>query len=68
MDKYVKGFPTLLIDGCLVDGANTRIEIESFLYSFLHNEFIVPEENNFMFEKDCEIQGKGIFRGGVVCH
>ena len=67
MNENVKGFPTLMIDGILIDGINTSIESESFLKSYLEDEYISPEYSNYKFIKDCEFNNKGFFKGKVIC-
>lgn len=67
-DKSFDSFPTLFIEGVKVVGVNSREEIETYLYTYFHNYFIVTEDNPFMFNKDCEIKQKGIFKGKIICN
>jgi len=74
-DKSIKGYPSLfLIDDygngdirkIKLDGINSIIETKAYLESYLNKEFIVFEENNDMFSKECEFK-KGLMRGRIIC-
>lgn len=65
---FIKGsFPVLFFEGTRIDGSNTRIEAEAWLRARLHDDFIVKEENPYMFNKECRIIKKGWFRTKLQC-
>ena len=66
--KYLDdSFPILFIDGIRKDGTNTRIEAEAWLRAMLHEDFLEPRYNEFMFNKKCEFGKRGILKRRVVC-
>lgn len=67
-NKSFDGFPTLFIKGRKISGSNTNFESEVQIKTLLQDYFIVPEHNNFTFNKECEIEKKGIFKNKVVCN
>lgn len=66
---YFDGYPTLFIDGHKLSGSNTIYEVESWLYSYLTDEFITEEDNLYDFNKRCEFIPKKYFfsKRRVVC-
>ena len=64
--KSFDGYPTAFISGIKVSGANSRVEIETYINDLLEDDFIIGESNERRFNKDCEVS-KGLFRGEVVC-
>ena len=67
LDKQIEGYPTLIFDGLKISGINSAIETKVFLETYLNKEFIVYEDNNFMFNSDCEFKKGGLFNKKVVC-
>ena len=63
-NKYIDGFPTICIDGIRINGVNSKIEIEAYLYSLLQKDFIVNESNKYRFSKECSLDNKG----RIVCN
>lgn len=63
-NKYIQGFPLLIIDGMLINGINSKIETEAFLMSYLQKDFIVAEHNKYRFNKECDYDSKG----RIVCN
>ncbi len=61
-------FPIMFIDSIRKDGTNTRVEAEAWLRSMVHEDFLEPRYNEFMFNKECEYGRKGILRKKVVCN
>ena len=66
-DKQIDGYPCLFLSGIKISGINSAIEAKSFLESYLDKEFIIPEENKFMFSGDCSFKKSGLFKNQVVC-
>ena len=66
--KHFEGFPALFIDGIKIEGANSRIELESFLTGIVGKDFINPEYNYLLYAKECEFNKKGLFRGKIICN
>lgn len=65
--KHFDGYPCIFLGNQRIPGTNTREEIESFLYAFLKDELIIGESNPFIFNKECEIIRKGIFKNNIAC-
>src|SRR3990167_4996689 len=59
--KHFDGFPSLFIGSLKIVGANSRIEIESYLTALLEEEFIYPEYSNGKFNKECKFVKSKIF-------
>ncbi len=67
--KYIEAFPTLFFDGRKIENANTRIEVEAYIRSALHNDFILPITNKFISDRDCRYVRKGLLKKKItVCH
>jgi len=67
-DKYITGYPTMFIEGTRISGANSRAEAEAFLRTFVHEDFLIPQNNPFLFEKECRIVKHGFFnKKTLVC-
>lgn len=66
-DKSIDGFPCLFIDGVKKSGANSVVESKAWLESYLNRELLISEENKFMFNKECEFNQSGIFKGRPIC-
>jgi thiol-disulfide isomerase/thioredoxin len=68
-NKYVKGsFPVLFYRGFRLDGGNSREELEAFINTLVYNDFKLEEKNNFLFDKECQIVKKGIFKNRLICN
>lgn len=54
--KYIDGsYPTLFFEGEVVRGANSKEELEAWLYNRLYNDFIIEEKNKFLMRGgECE--------------
>jgi hypothetical protein len=66
--KSFEGYPTIFLkNGIKIDGANTRIESEIFLKTILQDMYIIGEDNEFIFDKECSYKDKGLFKNKVVC-
>lgn len=66
-EKHIDGFPTLFLDGSKKTGINSVIESLAYLESYLNRQFVVPEYNKFMFDKECYVQQKGKLKGEIIC-
>lgn len=68
-EKYIKEYPTLIFDGVLISGTNSREEAEAYIRTALRNDFILPTEIKNIFNKDCHFEKKGflIKRKVLVC-
>jgi len=65
--KEVKGqYPTLIIDGYKIPGANTQEEYYTFLTHFLQDEFLTDPYLQFQFPQDCHFSTRGLFKKEVV--
>ena len=65
-NKHFDGFPTLFIKGVRIIGCNSRIESEADLRVRFNKYFIIPETNEFIFNKECEYKRKRLLRR-VIC-
>ena len=66
--QYIKGeYPILFYQGARKDGTNTRVEAEAWLRAMLHDDFLEPRYNEFMFNKECEYGERGIFKKKILC-
>lgn len=72
--KYVQGRYPFLFWGMgmnaqpkLFTGANSREEVESFLKVMLQKDFLIPEINPLMFNKDCEFRSTKFGKRKVFC-
>jgi hypothetical protein len=66
-DKYIPdSFPVLFLDGMRISYANSREEAEAFVRGYLHKEFIIPRENQYMFNKKCKVVPKGFFKKPTI--
>jgi glutaredoxin len=64
--EHFTGFPTIFLDGIKIDGSNTQIEAETFLTTYLQQEFINREYSDLTFNKECEKRNfLGISR--IIC-
>ena len=61
-DKYIERFPVLFFDGMRIDDANTVTEAEAFIRAVFKDDFIVKQENKYLFNKECRYVRKGLFR------
>jgi hypothetical protein len=66
--KHFDGYPTIFIGNIKIDGANSRIESETYFRELMMEHFIVPEFSDLQFNKQCEISKKGIFKNKIVCN
>ena len=67
--KYFDGnFPVFVFHGYRLDGANTRVELESFLKALFLPHFILEVENEGLFVKDCEWIKNKVFGRTLVCN
>jgi hypothetical protein len=67
-NKYIGGsFPTLFFDGFKINSTSTRLEVETFMRTLVLNEFIIKEENPYLFAKNCDIIKHGIFQEKLQC-
>jgi len=67
-DKSFSGFPTIFLkNGIKINGTNTRIESETFLKTLLQDMYVIKEDNEFVFDKKCSYQDKGLFKHKIVC-
>lgn len=65
---YIGGeYPVLFMDFVRKDGTNTRVEAEAWLRSMLHEDFLEPRYNEFMFNKECQYGKRGILRKKIIC-
>lgn len=54
--------------GLRKDGTNSVTEAEAWIRSLLNEDFISPQENQYMFRKECDfINKKGIFNRRIIC-
>ena len=60
-------YPIMFINFSRKDGTNTRVEAEAWLRAMLHDDFLEPRYNEFMFNKECEFGERGIFRKKIMC-
>ena len=67
--KHINGnYPTLFFEGEVIRGANSKEELEAWLYNRLYNDFIVEEKGKFfMYTGDCEWK-KTIWGKKPICH
>lgn len=65
-DKSLDGFPCLFIDGIKKSGINSTYEARAWLESYLNSDFVITEENNLMFNKECEYK-KTLFGRRLIC-
>lgn len=59
-EPYYEGYPTLFFNGVKLMGANSQIELEAYINAALRNDFIVPKNNRFIFDKECKRINKSI--------
>lgn len=57
----VMDFPVLFFEGTKVTNASSRAEVEAFIRACLHNDFIIPRENPYLFNKKCRFVKSGLF-------
>ena len=65
-DKHIMTYPVLFFEGMRIDGANTRAEAEAYVRSALRNDFIVPQTNSFIFDRECKYLKKRLFGKKVL--
>lgn len=75
--KYIDGeYPVLFhvtgvfgsnIVGLRKDGTNSVTEAEAWIRSLLDEDFIYPQNNQYMFRKECSFGKKGIFNKRILC-
>ena len=64
--RYIDGFPILFFEGRKISGSNTIIEIDSFLKTFCANDFKLPVNIPYLFDKDCSYKNT-FFGRRIVC-
>lgn len=66
-DKYIFHFPVLFLDGRKIPWANSPEEAEAFVRSYLHEDFIIPQENPLLFEVKCRNVKRRFHEPQIVC-
>lgn len=66
-DKEITNFPVLFLDGNKLTWANSREEAETFIRTYLHEDFIIPQNNEYLFKAKCRVINKGNKKEEVVC-
>lgn len=52
--RYIDGFPTLFFEGRKISGTNSREEAEAFLKTLCANDFKLPTNIPYYFDKECK--------------
>ena len=60
-------YPVLFLEGGRVDGTHTREELLAWLNARFAEEFVIPEGNKHMFNKECSWVNNKYFGKKVVC-
>lgn len=60
-------YPILFYKGGRKDGTNTRMEAEDWLRAKLDDKFSLPQDNPYLFRKQCEFIERGRFKKKLFC-
>lgn len=66
--KKFDGYPTLFAGSIKISGTNSKIESYEFIKGLLEEDFVMPEQSNHKFLKNCELNKSGWLRGKVICN
>lgn len=67
-NRYIAGeFPVIFLDGIRKDGTNSVAEADAWLRAMLHDDFIIPQYNAYLWNKDCSFGDRGIFKRRIIC-
>ena len=61
-------YPVLFIGSGRVDGSHTREELMAWLMARFADDFVIPEGNSYMFNKECSWVNNKYFGKKVVCN
>jgi len=65
---FIRGeYPVLFHMMGRKDGTNTRVEAEAWLRARIHDDFLEPRYNEFMFNKECRYGERGFIRKKIIC-
>lgn len=66
--KYLDGtYPVLFFESRKISGANSREETEAQVRTLLEDDFNIPEDNPYLFSKECRWEKKKILGRIIVC-
>lgn len=67
-DQYLSGYPSLFYNKAHLEGANSKEEVEAFIRSALHDDFIVPRYNGLLFNLKCKFKKTIFGKNTILCN